>query len=132
MLGVAVLGRSGSQARAGAIGDAVVAAGGWVAEVEQAVTAWLERVWGRVSAPDRESRAADAFRILIVESPDRVNRLADRAGYALSGYSLSRDGDRNLVLRFRHDRELAPEERRELRSEERRVGKECVSTCKSR
>src|SRR3546814_11921597 len=65
MLVVAVLGSSGSQARARAIGDAVVAAGGRVDEVEQAVTAWLERVWGRVSAPDRESRADEAFRILL-------------------------------------------------------------------
>src|SRR3546814_12769125 len=76
MLVVAVLGSSGSQARAGAIGDAVVAAGGWVAEDEQAVTAWLEGVWGGVAATDRESRAGAASRNSHVALPARRKRRA--------------------------------------------------------
>lgn len=117
MLVAAALGGSGSPARAGAVGDAVVSVGGWVGEVEAAVSAWLQRLWGRVSAPDREARAADAFRQIVVAAPERLDRLAGRAGYVLSGYAIARDGRQDLVLRFRHDRDLGPEDRLKLSRE---------------
>lgn len=98
-------------ARAGVIGDTVVAVGNWVGEAEAAVSAWLRRLWGRVSASGGHERAADAFRRIIVEAPEQLDRLAGRAGYALTGYSVRRDGRQDMVLRFRHARDLAPEDR---------------------
>lgn len=117
MLAVAALGGNGSPAHAGAMGDAVLSIGSWISEAEATVSAWLERMWGRVSAPDREGRAADAFRRIIVEAPERLDRLAGRAGYVLSSYAVARDGRQDLLLRFRHDRELGPEDRLQLTRE---------------
>lgn len=117
MLVASLLAGSAEPARAGAIGDAVVAVGNWVGEAEAAVTAWLRRLWGRVSAPDDDGRAADAFRRIIVEAPEQLDRLAGRAGYALSGYTVRRDGRQDMVLRFRHARELPAEDRLALQRE---------------
>ena len=117
LLVAATLGGWGPPARAGTIGDAFVSAGNWVGEVEAALSAWLERVWGRISTPDRSARAADAFRRIMVESPEQLDRLAGRAGYVLAGYAVGRDGRQDLVLRFRHDRDLGVEDRQRLASE---------------
>ena len=38
-------------------------------------------------------------------------RWRGKAGYALSGFTVSRAGRQDLVLRFRHDSDLGPEER---------------------
>lgn len=104
-------------ARAGTLGEAVVTVGGWIGEAEAAVSAWLQRLWGRVSGPDREGRAADAFRRIVVVAPEQLDRLAGRAGYALSGYTIDRDDRQDMVLRFRHSRDLSPEDRLTLSKE---------------
>lgn len=114
MLVAATVGGIGSPARAGAVGDAMVAIGGWVGEVEATVVSWFDRLWRRVAAADREERAADAFRQLVVLSPDRLDDLAGRAGYALSSFAVRRGDRQDFVLRFRHDRDLDPAERLSL------------------
>lgn len=106
-----------SPARAGVIGDAVVSAGGWVAKVETAVSGWFDRVWGRVVATGQADRTAEAVRQLAVTAPERLDAVAKRAGYALSSYVVARDGSRDLVLWFRHSRDIATDERQTLKRE---------------
>lgn len=117
MLVAAAVGGSTAPARAGAVGDAMVAAGGWIAEVEAAVSGWIDRLWNRVAASNRTERAADAFRQLVVKSPGQLDALAGRAGYALATYAVARGDHQDLVLRFRHDRDLDPAERLTLSRE---------------
>ncbi len=117
MLVVATLGGVASQARAGMLGDAMVAVGNWVSEAETAMTGWFERLWRRAVAASRDERAADAFRELVVQSPERLDALAGRAGYALSTYVVARGERQDLILRFRHDRDLDPAERSSLARE---------------
>ncbi len=117
MVVAAAFGGMSAPARAGVIGDAALAVGGWISEVEEAVSAWVERFWQRVDAGEREDRAADAFRQMVVLSPDRLDDLAGRAGYALATYEVSRGDRQDFVLRFRHDRDLDPAERRVLSHE---------------
>jgi len=114
MLVAATFGGWSPPARAGTIGDAFVSAGNWVGEVEAALSMWLQRLWGRMAKPDRESRAADAFRRIMVQSPEQLDSLAGRAGYVLAGYAVGRDGRQDLLLRFRHDRDLGAEDRQRL------------------
>lgn len=116
MLVAAAVGGIASPARAGAIGDAMLAVGNWVSEVEAAVSDWLDRTWQRLAVAGGD-RAADAFRELVVQSPDRLDDLAGRAGYTLSTYEVSRGERQDFVLRFRHDRDLEPAERRALARE---------------
>ncbi len=104
-------------ARAGVVGDAVVAVGAWIGEVEEAISGWAGRLWKRMAASNQDARAADAFRRLLVEAPDRLDTLAGRAGYTLAGYDVAVGDRRDLVLRFLHDRDLDPEERRLLAHE---------------
>ncbi len=110
----AALGGVTQSARAGAIGDAVVAVGGWVGAAETAVSQWIERVWNRAIAVDGDERVAGMFRQLVVEAPDEIDALAGRAGYALAAYSVDRGEHQDMVLQFRYDRDLAPSERRSL------------------
>ena len=117
MLVAAIVAGAAPPARAGMVGDAMIAVGGWVGEIEASLSAWMARLWGKVTTSHHEERAADAFRQLVVESPDRLDRLAGRAGYALSGYAVARGDRQDLVLRFRHDRDLAPDERTALARE---------------
>lgn len=117
MLVAAAVGGGIAPARAGAVGDALVAAGGWIAEVESAVSGWIDRLWNRVATSHRTERAADAFRQLVVESPGQLDALAGRAGYALATYAVARGDHQDLVLRFRHDRDLDPAERLTLSRE---------------
>jgi hypothetical protein len=111
VLMAAVVSSDSAPARAGALGDAVVSLGSWLSDVEVSVSAWIDRTWGRVVGTPDDDRAADAFRRLAVESPEQLDALAGKAGYALSGFTVSRAGRQDLVLRFRHDRDLGPEER---------------------
>ena len=101
-------------ARAGAVGDAMVAFGGWVGQLEADLSSWIERVWGRISVPDGAAHSADAFRRLSVEAPERLDALAGRAGFALVDFAVPRDRDRALTLRFRFERELSTDERQAL------------------
>ncbi len=106
-----------SPVQAGVVGEAVVAVGVWIGEVEETVSGWASRVWKRVASSNQDSRAADAFRRLLVEAPDRLDSLAGRAGYSLAGYDVAMAERQDLVLRFRHDRDLDPEERQLLTRE---------------
>lgn len=117
MLGVAVIAAAMPPARAGSLGDAVIAAGAWVGDVEAAMSTWLDRLWNRVAQSGGDRRAAEAFRRLAIEAPDSLDALAGRAGYALAGYAVSRGGRQGLVLRFRYDRDLTPDERLALSRE---------------
>jgi hypothetical protein len=98
-------------ARAGVVGDAIVAVGAWIGEVEETLSDWAGRLWKRVASSNTEARAADAFRRLLVEAPERLDALAGRAGYALAGYDVAVGDRRDLLLRFRHDRDLDSGER---------------------
>lgn len=111
MLLAATVSGGGAPAHAGVLGDAVISVGGWLSKVEASVSAWIEKAWGRVAASEEDERAADAFRRLAVEAPEELDVLAGKAGYTLSGYTVSRGGRQDLVLRFRHNRDLAPDER---------------------
>jgi hypothetical protein len=117
MLVAAALGGVTQSARAGAIGDAVVAVGGWVSATEAAVAQWIDRVWSRAVASGSDERAAGAFRQLLVEAPGRIDELAGRAGYTLSAYSVARGDRQDMVLQFRYARELDPTERQSLARE---------------
>lgn len=117
MLVAAIVGGVAAPARAGVAGDVILTVGNWINEVEASLSSWYERLWQRVAVSGRDERAADAFRQLVVLSPDRLDALAGRAGYALSTYEVSRGDRQNFVLRFRHDRDLGSVERRSLSRE---------------
>src|SRR3546814_13817162 len=67
---------------------------------------------------------ADAEEVIGVDRIDRVDRVEHQQGRLTPVQRLAADLERQLLVeRQRH----VP-----IRSEERRVGKECVSTCRSR
>lgn len=117
MLIAATVGGVAAPARAGVVGDAMVAFGGWIGDIETTVSAWVDQAWRRLGVSGREERAAEAFRQLVVESPEQLDALAGRAGYALATFAVGRGGGQDFVLRFRHDRDLDPAERRTLSRE---------------
>ncbi|MEQ9333407.1 hypothetical protein [Thalassobaculum sp.] len=117
MLVAAAVGGVAAPVRAGTVGDVVLAVGNWVNEAEASFTRWFDSLWQRIAVSDREARAADAFRQMVVLSPDRIDALAGRAGYALSTYEVSRGDRQDFVLRFRHDRDLDSVERQSLTRE---------------
>jgi len=90
---------------------------GWVNDAEASVSTWFDRFWQRVAVAERDDRVADAFRQMVVLSPDRLDDLAGRAGYALSTFEVSRNDRQDFVLRFRYDRDLEAAERRTLSRE---------------
>lgn len=114
MLVAAAVGGVAAPARAGTLGDIVLTVGGWIGEVEASLSNWFDRFWQRVSLDEVDERTADAFRQMVVLSPDELDDLAGRAGYILSEYEVSRGGRQDVLLRFRHDRELDAAERRAL------------------
>src|SRR3546814_20440465 len=77
---------------------------------------------------------------LFVEAKlDRLTDLVELTELAASGLldalddvGLGIDPDGPLVLRFQNDETVRDVRRHRRRSEERRVGNECVSTCRSR
>ena len=117
MLVAAAVGGVAAPVRAGTVGDVMLAVGNWVNEAEASFSRWFDGLWQRVALSGRDERAADAFRQMVVLSPDRLDALAGRAGYALSTYEVSRGDRQDFVLRFRHDRDLDAMERQSLSRE---------------
>ena len=96
---------------AGALGDAVVSVGGWLSELESALSAWVDKAVGRITGSQDDTRSADAFRRLAIEAPEQLEVLAARVGYALASYAVAPADRQDLTLNFRHDRDLASDER---------------------
>lgn len=117
MLVAATVSGGAAPVRAGALGDAVVSVGGWLSELEAALSAWIDKTVGQITGAQDDTRSADAFRRLAIEAPEQLDVLAARAGYALSSYAVVRADRQDLTLNFRHDRDLATDERLALLQE---------------
>lgn len=106
-----LLGGAGS-ATAGPVGDAVTAFGGWIQRMES----WAAEAWERyLSASSRDLYAPDLIRLL-VQSPDRIEGIAQLAGFTLASYTLPLDAAHETELRFKYLRSLSIEDRRILSS----------------
>jgi len=97
-------------AAAGPVGDAVTAFGGWIQRFET----WAAETWDQyLNVSNEEIYAPDLIRLL-VHSPDRIETIAESAGFILVGFALPLDHSQSTKLRFRFHRSLSIDERRTL------------------